>query len=153
MKTKKIIIPLLITVLLFNLSSCNKGPYEDCTVNFRIDFINKNTGECYKEIDSLLSIYNTDTIYLYSKPHLGGTINDMLFENEVGDNCLSMFNSGIDFDKKVNPTIIYVIGKAPNFIDTIEFKYNGSTAEIRVNGVLQDQKAMCNEQAVLEIIK
>ncbi len=155
MKTKKIIIPLLLTVLLFNLSSCTREPYEDCTLSFRVNFINKNTGECYKDKDSLLSAWGLDTLCLYENPSLnGGDKERCLFRNaDPTGSCLYMVNSGMSFDKSRNPTFTYALGIASNLIDTIEFRYNGSSAEIRINGVLQDQKATCNEQAVLEIIK
>lgn len=153
MKKQFLFIPLLLTISLYNLSSCTREPYEDCSLSFRIDFINKKTKECYRDIDSLLAIYQTDTLYLYSKPHLGGDVSDKLFRNEVRELCLSLYGSGVDFDKSKNPTFTYTIGKAPNFIDTIEFKYKSSSAEIRINGVLQESRATCNEQIILNIIK
>ncbi len=155
MRTKKIIIPLLLTVLLFNLSSCTREPYEDCTLSFRVNFIDKNTGECYKHIDSLLLSFGLDTLCLYAKPNsLGGVKGMCMFRNDdpVGS-CLYMTNGGMSFDKRKNPTFTYALGKFPNYIDTIEFKYNGSVAEIRINGVLQEQKAVCGEEAQLSIIK
>ena len=155
MKTKKIFIPILLAILLGNLSSCNKEPYEDCTLSFRINFVDKNTGECYKEIDSLLSVWGLDTLCLYENPTvLGETEERCLFRNggSVGS-CLYMVNSGVSFDKRTNPTFTYAIGKSPIFLDTIEFKYNSSTTEIRINGVLQEQITTCNERIVLNISK
>jgi hypothetical protein len=136
------------------LNSCTKPhPSGDCFMDFKVQFISKSTGECINNIDTLLAIYQTDTLFLYSKPNLGGDVNSSLFKNGVGGNCLSLKSGGIDFDKSGNPTYTYAVGKTPNFIDIIEFKYLGSSAEIRINEILQDQKGSCNEQIIVNIIK
>lgn len=155
MKKQFLFIPLLLTISLYNLSSCTREPYEDCDLSFRVDFINENTGECYRDIDSLLSAYGMDTLCLYANPKSwGGVKQGCLFRNEDSfRNCLSIVSRGMGFDKRKKPTFTYAIGNAPDFIDTIEFKYNGSVAEIRINGVLQESRATCNEQIILNIIK
>lgn len=147
---------LLVTVYLaFFNASCKRHRPEDCSLYFSVNFINKNTGECYKDIDTLLSTYGLDTLCLYSNPNSwGGVKGKCLFRRDgVPGNCISMISSGRDFDKRTNPTFIYALGKFPNFIDTIEFKYSGSSAEIRINGVLQEQKATCSGKVELNITK
>lgn len=144
-----------IVLLSYCLASCNKKSYEDCRVDFKIEFINKNTGECYQNKDSLLSAYGLDTMCLYIKPKHSEEIKEYCLYRDDEDisACIFIAYSGIDFDKTTNPTFTYFLGKSPYFLDTIEFKYNGSSAEVLINGVLQENRAICRNQIKLNIIK
>jgi hypothetical protein len=153
MKRYFLFLLLVLGISLF-LNNCTKPhPSGDCFLDFKVQFISKYTGECINDIDSLLSIYQTDTLFLYSKPNLGGDVNSILYKNNVANNCLTLKNGEIDFDRSGNPSFTYAIGKAPNFIDIIEFKYNSPSVEIKINGVLQQQKGSCKEQIIVNIIK
>jgi hypothetical protein len=59
----------------------------------------------------------------------------------------------MDLDKSSNQKLTYVIGKSPNYIDTIELIFIGSSAKIKVNGEVQSYQAICGEFITINIIK
>ncbi len=146
MKTKKMITLLLMTFLLCNLLSCDKGPYEDCRVGFKIEFIDKNSKECFTEQDSLLSRYQLTELYLYRDPFNGyKEVAGGLSSSELGT-CLFIYGGSHDFDKFKTSKLLFAVGEWPVLKDTIELNIEGNQAIIKVNGKLYEERLQCYEE-------
>lgn len=147
----------IIIALVQVFCSCKRSgpePDGDCSFYFRLNFMNQETGECYSNVDSLLKAFDLDTLFLYTQKSFGYSKENYTNWKINPDNlCLFKIGGGVSFHKKDNRTLIYVLGQDPIFTDTIEFKYQGSTAEVRLNGVLQEGRASCFSEYVINIKK